>query len=144
MLTQFLKALDVLASYLTSSAVAPLNKEYVEIESPLWYVPPLSGRTSLKGSSRSTYFYFAENVRATMVDLLIYVASVPTEHLETFDERFKESLSRIVKNGIDMERMTMVINRVERQVCNSLVVPLFFLPLIHRASVAKSVGVREG
>lgn len=31
------KALDILGTYLTSSAVAPLNKEYVEIESPLWY-----------------------------------------------------------------------------------------------------------
>jgi Zn-dependent M16 (insulinase) family peptidase len=32
------KALDILGMYLTSSAAAPLNKEYVEIESPLWYV----------------------------------------------------------------------------------------------------------
>jgi len=31
------KALDILGTYLASSAVAPLNKEYVEIESPLWY-----------------------------------------------------------------------------------------------------------
>lgn len=33
-----LQALDILGTYLTSSAVAPLNKEYVETESPLWYV----------------------------------------------------------------------------------------------------------
>ena len=32
----FLQALDILATYLTSSPVAPLNKEYIEIESPLW------------------------------------------------------------------------------------------------------------
>lgn len=32
------KALDVIETYLTSSPVAPLNKEYVEIESPLWSV----------------------------------------------------------------------------------------------------------
>lgn len=32
------KALDVIGTYLTSSPVAPLNKEYVEIESPLWSV----------------------------------------------------------------------------------------------------------
>ena len=31
------KALDILGLYLTSSPVAPLNKEYVEIENPLWY-----------------------------------------------------------------------------------------------------------
>jgi len=30
------KALDVLSAYLTSSPTAPLNKEYIEIESPLW------------------------------------------------------------------------------------------------------------
>jgi hypothetical protein len=32
------KALDIIGTYLTSSAVAPLNKEYVEIDNPLWYV----------------------------------------------------------------------------------------------------------
>jgi Zn-dependent M16 (insulinase) family peptidase len=30
------KALDILGTYLTSSATAPLNKEYIEIASPLW------------------------------------------------------------------------------------------------------------
>jgi Zn-dependent M16 (insulinase) family peptidase len=30
-------ALGMLGMYLTSSKVAPLNKEYVEIEAPLWY-----------------------------------------------------------------------------------------------------------
>ena len=32
------KALDIIGTYLTSSAVAPLNKEFIEIESPLWSV----------------------------------------------------------------------------------------------------------
>ena len=32
----FFQALDILSVYLTSSAVAPLNKEYVEVETPLW------------------------------------------------------------------------------------------------------------
>jgi Zn-dependent M16 (insulinase) family peptidase len=31
------KAIDMLGSYLTNSATAPLTKEYVEIENPLWY-----------------------------------------------------------------------------------------------------------
>ena len=30
------QALDILSTYLTSSPVAPLNKEYVEVEAPLW------------------------------------------------------------------------------------------------------------
>jgi len=92
------KALDILGTYLTSSPVAPLNKEYVEVESPL-----------------CTYIYFGEDTRATYVELPVYVGSVPTEHLDTFDEKLKASLQRIVDNGIDMERMAMVISRDERQ-----------------------------
>lgn len=34
----FGQALDILSTYLTSSAVAPLNKEFVEVENPLWCV----------------------------------------------------------------------------------------------------------
>lgn len=32
----FFQALDVIGTYMTSSAVAPLNKEFVETDSPLW------------------------------------------------------------------------------------------------------------
>ncbi|KAI0778573.1 Metalloenzyme, LuxS/M16 peptidase-like protein [Trametes elegans] len=92
------KALDILGTYLTSSPVAPLNKEFVEIENPL-----------------CTYIYFAEDTRATYVDLPIYVGSVPTEHLDTFDEKLKASLRRVADEGFDMDRMAMVINRDERQ-----------------------------
>ena len=35
-ISSFVQALDILGTYLTSSATAPLNKEFVEIESPLW------------------------------------------------------------------------------------------------------------
>ncbi|THV04852.1 hypothetical protein K435DRAFT_774162 [Dendrothele bispora CBS 962.96] len=97
------KALDILGTYLTSSAVAPLNKEYVEIESPL-----------------CTYIYFSEDTRATRVSLPIYIGSVPVAHLDTFDRKLKESLKRIVKQGIDMDRMQMVINRDERQLRSKL------------------------
>ncbi|KAI0931998.1 hypothetical protein AcV7_000767 [Taiwanofungus camphoratus] len=92
------KALDILGTYLTSSPVAPLNKEYVEVESPL-----------------CTYIYFGEDTRATYVDLPVYVGSVPTEHLDTFDEKLKTSLKRVIDEGVDMERMAMVIDRDERQ-----------------------------
>lgn len=30
------QALDILSVYLISSPVAPLNKEYIEVENPLW------------------------------------------------------------------------------------------------------------
>jgi len=51
-----------------------------------------------------------------MVNLPIYVGSVPTEHLSTFNEKLGASLQRIVSEGLDMQRMAMVLNRDERQV----------------------------
>ncbi|KAJ6575205.1 Metalloenzyme, LuxS/M16 peptidase-like protein [Mycena capillaripes] len=97
------KALDILGIYLTSSSVAPLNKEYIEIDSPM-----------------CTYIYFGEDTRATALYLPIYVGSVPTELLDDFDSKLKASLQRIVSEGIDMERMAMVINRDERQLRSKL------------------------
>lgn len=64
----------------------------------------------------STYIYFGEDTRATYVDLPVYIGSIPTEHLDTFDEKFKASLRRIADEGLDMGRMAMVISRDERQV----------------------------
>ncbi|KAG1833897.1 Metalloenzyme, LuxS/M16 peptidase-like protein [Suillus variegatus] len=97
------KALDILATYLTSSPVAPLNKEYIEIESPL-----------------CSYIYFSEDTRATMVDLPIYIGSVPVEALDNFDEKLVASFKQIALDGIDMTRMSMVINRDERQLRSKL------------------------
>ncbi|KAL4071016.1 Metalloenzyme, LuxS/M16 peptidase-like protein [Scleroderma citrinum] len=103
--TNFLdrKALDILSTYLTSSPVAPLNREYIEIESPL-----------------CSDIYFGEDIRATMVDLPIYVGSIPVEHLDEFDKKLVTSLRRISQEGIDMKRMSMVINRDERQFLSKL------------------------
>jgi len=63
----------------------------------------------------STYIYFYEDERATRDDLAIFVGSVPVEHLASFPDRLRASLSRISEEGLDMERMAMVINRDERQ-----------------------------
>ncbi len=54
--------------------------------------------------------------RATLSDLMIYVGSVPTKHLDSFDAKLHESFRRIVKEGVDLNRMRMVIDRDERQV----------------------------
>lgn len=64
----------------------------------------------------STYIYIGSELRATVSDLMIYVVSVPTEHLDTFDAKLHESLRRIVKEGVDLNRMKMVLDRDERQV----------------------------
>ncbi|KZV77044.1 hypothetical protein PENSPDRAFT_645781 [Peniophora sp. CONT] len=97
------QALDHLGTYLTSSATAPLNKEYIEIDSPL-----------------ATYIYFNEDVRATRNDLTVYVGSVPTDHLASFDSKLQDSFKRIASEGIDLERIRMVIDRDERQVRSRL------------------------
>ena len=72
--------------------------------------------TANYSTPRSTFIYFGEDIRATLTDLYVYIGSVPTEHLDSLDLKLKESLRRIVKEGIDLERMTRVINREERQV----------------------------
>ncbi|KAJ7630999.1 Metalloenzyme, LuxS/M16 peptidase-like protein [Roridomyces roridus] len=97
------KALEIIGTYLTSSPVAPLNKEYIEIDTPL-----------------CTYIYFSEDTRATALYMAIYVGSIPTEHIDKFDTQLKASLQRVVTEGIDMERMAMVINRDERQLRSKL------------------------
>ena len=114
-----IQALEILGTYLTSSPTAPLNKEYVEIESPLWYVY-LHSFPWVTLTACSTYIYFGEETRATLCDLVIYVGSVPTEHLDTFDAKLHESFRRISKEGVDLGRMSMVIDRAERQVLLSL------------------------
>lgn len=64
----------------------------------------------------STHIYFGQQSRVTAVDLLIHIESVPTGELLSLNEKLQLSLHRIVKEGIDMDRMAMVINRDERQV----------------------------
>ena len=65
-----------------------------------------------------------EENRATCRDLRIYVGSVPTEHLDSFDAKLHESFHRISKEGVDLQRMSMIIDRAERQVLLSLRRPL--------------------
>lgn len=63
----------------------------------------------------STYIYFYEDERPTRGDLAIYVGSVPVGHLPNFPDKLRASLARIAEEGLDMERMAMVLNRDERQ-----------------------------
>lgn len=111
-------ALDLLSLYLTSSSVAPLTKEYVEIEKPLWCVAVILViyMCLSDGVFCSTYIDFSQEERATAINLSVYCPSVPTQHLDTFDDRLKASLTRIADEGLDMKRMAMVIDRDERQV----------------------------
>lgn len=58
--------------------------------------------------------YTATRVKTN--ELTIYLADVPSEHLESIDGLVKKALKRIGEEGIDMERMGMVIRREKRQV----------------------------
>ena len=45
---------------------------------------------------------------------------MPVEELDGFDGKLQASLKRVAEEGIDMERMTMLINRDERQLRSRL------------------------
>lgn len=93
------KALGVLNAYLSDSAISPLQKELIEIDEP-W----------------ATNLGFASTDYSTSV-LQLALSSVPTAKLDTVGEAVKDTLRRVLKSGIDMERMTMILNREQRKVC---------------------------
>jgi hypothetical protein len=64
----------------------------------------------------STSIYSSERVRPKIDDFRIYLGAVPTEHLGTLDVKVKDCLQQVVKDGIDMKRMLMIIDRQERRV----------------------------
>lgn len=65
----------------------------------------------------STYVAFYEDGRSTFSELAVYFGSVPSEHLDTLDERFKATIQRIIAEGLDMDRMSSVIARDRLKVC---------------------------
>ncbi|GJJ09486.1 hypothetical protein Clacol_003709 [Clathrus columnatus] len=91
-------AVEILASYLTSSPVAPLNKEFIETSTPL-----------------CTDISIVENPRVKFCDLDIYASSVPTDRLSEFDVRLRKTLKEIADKSVDMVRMQLVIDRERRQ-----------------------------
>lgn len=75
-----------------------------------------------------------------MVDLPVYIGSVPVEHLDTFDAKLSASFQRIISEDIDMSRMSMVINRDERQVSNHGDFPRF-VALLKRFSYGANLNL---
>jgi len=86
-------ALYVLMSYLTDSAVAPLQKEFVESEDAV--CGDLSFSTS-EGVECCVYLMFK---------------NVETEDMDDIKPQLFELLNEIVKEGIDMKRMKSVIKQ---------------------------------
>lgn len=91
----------MLGSYLTDSAVSPLRKEFVEIPSPL-----------------CTYVYFYERPRVNFLELAVYFGSVPIASLTdgSLEAKFLDALKKVASEGIDMERMKLVLKRRRIQV----------------------------
>lgn len=97
-------AIDLIGKYLTSSATAPLQKEFVEIPKPL-----------------ATGIGVYSEDRVNKNEMTMYASDVPTKHLETLGDAIKAKMSKIVREeGIDMERMSLLIRRDKRKLLNSM------------------------
>ncbi|KAG0305550.1 hypothetical protein BGZ98_003958 [Dissophora globulifera] len=103
-ITDFLnfQALDIIATYLTDSAVAILKKEMVEIEDPY---------------CTSVDFQVSHRIRT---EIRLDFDSVPTEKLEEIEPKFFSILDSIVRDGFDMSRMEAVIKREKLKLLDRL------------------------
>ncbi|PKI83996.1 hypothetical protein MVES_002292 [Malassezia vespertilionis] len=98
-----LHALDVLGAYLTDSAVSPLQRAFVEIDKPL-----------------STDICVMTTERAGASILSVIFSSVPTAELDTLDAELVAVLRDLVENGVDMQRMHMVLRRERLRLLSQL------------------------
>jgi Zn-dependent M16 (insulinase) family peptidase len=97
-------AIKLLSNYLTDSATAPLQKTFVEIPKPL---------------CTGVGIYSEDRVNKNELQATLY--DVPFKHLETLPVEVREKLAKIVnEEGIDMERMGLVIRRDKRKLLNSM------------------------
>lgn len=91
-------AINNLNTYLSDSAISPLQKALIEIEEP-----------------------FATDVSFNSYDQLTTVvqlsfSSVPTEKLQIVGEEARKVMQQIADEGVDMERMSMLLDREQRKV----------------------------
>lgn len=97
-------AIKLLSNYLTDSATAPLQKTFVEIAKPL---------------TTGIGFYVEDRVNKN--EITGYLSDVPVKHLESLGEEVRAKLGKIAnEEGIDMERMGLVIRRDKRKLLNSM------------------------
>lgn len=97
-------AVKLLSNYLTGSATSPLQKEFVEISKPL-----------------CTGLGFYTEDRVNNNEITGYASDVPAKHLHTLGGAIKDKLRKIVDSeGIDMQRMSLVIRRDKRKLLNSM------------------------
>lgn len=68
-------------------------------------------------ATTSASIWLGETDRATKNDIDFVASSVPTEKLEAFDELVIDSLKKVVREGIDMAKIQVIIERERRKVC---------------------------
>ena len=85
--------METLGEYLSDSAVSVLSQKFIEIDEPV-----------------TTSISFSTNYQLPCT-LAIYFESVPVEHLETLEEDLFNTLHKVSDEGIDMERMTTVVEK---------------------------------
>lgn len=95
-------AIDLLCTYLSDTAVAPLNKALVEIEEPL----------------ATDIGFYSLDYKTGIYNL--GASNVPTEELDSFGSKVDEVFHQVKRQGIDMDRMRMLIDRDERRLLDSL------------------------
>lgn len=104
--TDFLEstAIDILGSYLTYSATAPLQKEFIEIVEPY-----------------ATSVYLYGEARVNSGENVVVFSDVPTKHLNELPQLFFDKLKKIVnEEGIDMTRMASILRREKRAMLNRM------------------------
>ncbi|WFD03327.1 hypothetical protein MOBT1_002016 [Malassezia obtusa] len=97
-----LQALDVLGTYLSDSAVSPLQQAFVERDQPL-----------------CTDIYITNSERAGASVLSIAFSSVPSASLDTLDAEFVRVLKEVAER-IDMARMRTVLRRERLRLLSQL------------------------
>jgi Zn-dependent M16 (insulinase) family peptidase len=98
------EAISLLGTYLTDSAVSPVQQAFVEREDPF---------------CTDVYFSTTDKAGATTVEA--YFSSVPTEHIEALDIKLVDDvLSDVAARGIDMDRMKTLIRRERVKLLNML------------------------
>lgn len=75
---------------------------------------------ALLTSDCSTSLDIYTAVRVKTNELTVYISDVPAEHLESIDGMVKAALKRIADEGVDMDRMRMVLQRERRQNLHNL------------------------
>jgi len=99
-----LEALDVLNTYLTDSPVSVLMRQFVEIKEPV-----------------CTDVFFSSQDSVGKTTLNAYFSNVPFENLDSLDFDLISTLKNVVeKEGIDMERMKMILKREKMKLLNQL------------------------